>query len=153
MFQRIIVPVDGSPTANKALAVALQMANESKARVRIVHAIEGAAYSGGGMQTESFPSDMVGSIRQAAGKILDDAKALAAAAGVQAETELFDSFDGRLADVVSDAARDWPADLIVVGTHGRRGIGRILMGSGAEQIVRQASVPVLVIRAQGPAST
>jgi nucleotide-binding universal stress UspA family protein len=48
--------------------------------------------------------------------------------------------------VVSDAAKRWNADLIVVGTHGRRGVGRVLMGSGAEQIIRLAPVPVLVIR-------
>ena len=147
------MPVDGSDTANKALAMAVQMASESKGRVRIIHVIEGMVYSGGTVQTESFPVDMVGSVRAAGNKILNDAKALAAAAGVEVESELFDTFDGRLADVVSDAAKNWEADLIVVGTHGRRGIGRLLMGSGAEQIIRQASAPVLVIRAQGLTST
>ena len=60
---------------------------------------------------------------------------------------LYDNFGEHLADVVSEAAKLWNADLIVVGTHGRRGIGRVLMGSGAEQIIRMAPVPVLVIRA------
>ena len=151
MFYRIIVPVDGSETSHKALAMALQMAGESKGRVRIIHVIEGMAYSGGTVQTESFPGGLMASVREAGKKILEDAQALAAASGVEAETELFDTFDGRLADVVSDAATQWEADLIVVGTHGRRGIGRILMGSGAEQILRLASTPVLVIRAQAEA--
>jgi len=63
---------------------------------------------------------------------------------------LYDTPGQRLADAISDAALRWDADLIVVGTHGRHGIGRILMGSGAEQITRLAPVPVLVVRADAP---
>ena len=51
-----------------------------------------------------------------------------------------------MGETVANAARLWNADLIVVGTHGRRGVGRMLLGSGAEQIVRLAPVPVLVVR-------
>ena len=150
MFKRIIVPVDGSQTANKALTVALQMARDSGGCLRIIHVIEGSAYTSGAVQTESFPSDMMDSIRHAAGQILEEALSLSQPFGIEVDTKLFDTFDGRMADVVSDAATEWQADLIVVGTHGRRGIGRILMGSGADQILRQAPIPVLVIRAQEP---
>jgi nucleotide-binding universal stress UspA family protein len=52
----------------------------------------------------------------------------------------------RLAEVVNHEVQTYGADLIVLGTHGRRGIGRVLLGSGAEQIIRAAQVPVLVIR-------
>ena len=148
MFKRIVIPVDGSQTANKALVVALGMARDSGGSVRIIHVIEGTSYNSGAVQTASFPGDMVGAIRGAAGKILEEALALAQPFGVATDTKLFDTFDGRLADAVSNAATEWQADLIVVGTHGRRGIGRLLMGSGAEQIMRQAPIPVLVIRAQ-----
>jgi nucleotide-binding universal stress UspA family protein len=55
-----------------------------------------------------------------------------------------------LAEVVADAATRFKADLIVVGTHGRRGLGRMMLGSGAEQIIRLAPVPVLVIRHNEP---
>ena len=48
---------------------------------------------------------------------------------------------------MAEQARQWPADLIVIGTHGRRGVGRMLLGSDAEQIVRTAPVPVLLVRA------
>jgi nucleotide-binding universal stress UspA family protein len=51
---------------------------------------------------------------------------------------------------VADAARDWKADLVVVGSHGRRGLGRVLLGSGAEDILRLAPVPVLVVRTPAP---
>ena len=151
MFKRIIVPVDGSQTANKALTVALQMARDSGGCVRIIHVIEGTSYNSGAVQTTSFPGDMMASIRGAAAKILEDALVLAQPFGVTVDTKLLDTFDGRLADAVGDTATEWNADLIVVGTHGRRGIGRLLMGSGAEQIMRQSPLPVLVIRAQDPA--
>ena len=148
MFKRIVIPVDGSATSNKALMVALQMASETGGSVRIVHVIEGTNYSSSAMQTEGFAGGAMDSIRIAAQKILDEALALAQPFGVAVDTKLFDTFDGRLADAVGNAATEWQADLIVVGTHGRRGIGRMLMGSGAEQIMRQAPIPVLVIRAQ-----
>jgi nucleotide-binding universal stress UspA family protein len=64
---------------------------------------------------------------------------------------LFDKLGERLAETVANGAKDWGAELIVLGTHGRRGVGRLLMGSGAEQIIRLAPVPVLVVRDETPA--
>ena len=145
MYKRIVVPVDGSETAQKALVTALQMARESSGCVHLVHVVEGltpmtadpyGAYSG----------DVIEVMRQSGRKILDDALALARAEGVQADTQLFDNFGERLAEVVADSATRFKADLMVVGTHGRRGLGRVLMGSGAEQIIRLSPVPVLVLR-------
>jgi nucleotide-binding universal stress UspA family protein len=146
MYQRIVVPVDGSETANKALIAALQMARDAGGCVHLVHVVEGlspmaadpyGAYSG----------EFIEAMRQSGSKILGDALEVAQAAGVPADTELFDNFGDRLAEVVADAAVRFKADLLVVGTHGRRGVGRVLMGSGAEQIIRLSPVPVLVIRA------
>ena len=143
MYKRIVVPVDGSETAQKALTTALQMARESNGCVHLVHVVEGltpmaadpyGAYSG----------EVIEVMRQSGRKILDDA--LARAEGVQADTQLFDNFGARLAEVVADSATRFNADLMVVGTHGRRGLGRVLMGSGAEQIIRLSPVPVLVLR-------
>jgi nucleotide-binding universal stress UspA family protein len=117
--------------------------------VHLVHVVEGmtplaadpyGAYSG----------EVVEIMRQSGSKILEDALAVAKAAGVPAETELFDNFGERLAEVVADSATRFKADLIVVGTHGRRGLGRMMLGSGAEQIIRLAPVPVLVIRHNEP---
>ena len=145
MYQRILVPVDGSETATKAMIAALQMARDSDGQVHLVHVVEGmtpltadpyGAYSG----------EVIEIMRQSGSKILEDALVVAKAAGVPADTELFDNFGERLAEVVADAARRFNADLIVVGTHGRRGLGRMMLGSGAEQIIRLAPVPVLVIR-------
>ena len=145
MYQRILVPVDGSETATKAMITALQMARDSGGQVHLVHVVEGmtplaadpyGAYSG----------EVIEIMRQSGAKILEDALVVAKAAGVPADTELFDNFGERLAEVVADSATRFKADLIVVGTHGRRGLGRMMLGSGAEQIIRLAPVPVLVIR-------
>jgi nucleotide-binding universal stress UspA family protein len=127
------------------MVAALQMARDSGGKVHLVHVVEGitplaadpyGAYSG----------EVIEIMRQSGSKILEDALSVAKAAGVPTDTELFDNFGERLAEVVADAATRFKADLIVVGTHGRRGLGRMMLGSGAEQIIRLAPVPVLVIR-------
>jgi len=146
MYQRILVPVDGSATSNKALVAALQMARESGGRVRLIHVVEELAYLSGYEQYGGYSGELISVMRETGNKVLNDAMAIAQAAGVEADNLLFDNFGERLAEVVADAATQWNADLVVVGTHGRRGVGRMLLGSGAEQILRLASVPVLVIR-------
>lgn len=73
-------------------------------------------------------------------------KVAASATKVTADTLVIDRVGQRLGELVADVAGDWGADLIVLGTHGRRGIGRVLLGSGAEQIMRMSPVPVLMIR-------
>lgn len=93
-----------------------------------------------------YTGDLVDIMRESGTKLLDEAVARVQAAGVAADTVMFDNLGERLAETVAHAARDWGAELIVLGTHGRRGVGRLLMGSGAEQIIRLAPVPVLVVR-------
>ncbi len=149
MYQRIIVPVDGSQTSNQALATALGLARESGGRVRLVHVVEEMAYLTGYDQFGGYAGDLLKIMRETGTGILASGIAAAREAGVEAEEALYDNLGERLPEVVADEARRWNADLIVVGTHGRRGVGRILMGSGAEQIVRMAPVPVLVIRSTG----
>lgn len=146
MYQRILVPVDGSDSANKALVAALQMARESDGRVRLIHVVEEIAYLTGYELYGGYSGELVSAMRQAGTKILEDAMAIARSAGSEADSMLYDKPGERLAEVVADAAKEWNADLVVVGTHGRRGFGRMLLGSGAEQILRLSPLPVLVIR-------
>lgn len=145
MFKRILIPVDGSATSSKALSTALQMAKASGGAAQVVYALDELAYIGG----YEYSAELLAGARKEARKVLDDAMAMARAAGVAAEELLADKPGQRLGDAIAAAAKDWRADLVVVGTHGRRGIGRVLMGSGAEQIIRQAPAPVLVIRGEG----
>jgi nucleotide-binding universal stress UspA family protein len=61
---------------------------------------------------------------------------------------LVESIGGVAADLILEQAKDWHADMIVMGTHGRRGIFRLAMGSDAEQVVRGAGIPVLLVKGQ-----
>lgn len=143
MYKRILVTVDGSATSNKALTAALQLAREVRAQVRLLHALDEMAYFGG----IEYSGSVIEIARENAQKMLGDAAALAEAAGIDVDRKLVDQPGQRLGHTVCDEARAWQADLIVVGTHGRRGIERVLLGSGAEQVIRMAPVPVLVVRA------
>jgi nucleotide-binding universal stress UspA family protein len=86
-------------------------------------------------------------MREGGEQILAQAKRAAEDAGITTESALLDTLSARVSDLVVEQAVKWRADLIVIGTHGRRGVGRLLLGSDAEQIVRTAPVPVLLVRA------
>ena len=147
MYKRILVPVDGSETSNKALVAALQMAREGGGQVRLLHSLDELAYLTG----YEFGADILGIARDQAKKVMADALAMATSAGVPADTKLVETPGARLGEVVAEEARSWGADLVAVGTHGRRGFSRALLGSGAEQVLRLAPVPVLAVRGGEPA--
>jgi len=143
MFKRILVPVDGSETSNKALVAALQLARERDASVRVIHVLDELAYLTGYEYTATVLDDA----RKYAQKTVDDALAIAQSSGVPCDGKLLEAPGRRLGDVVAEEARALNADLVVVGTHGRRGMSRMLLGSGAEQVIRNCPAPVLVFRA------
>jgi len=95
----------------------------------------------------AYAGDVIPLMKEAGEKILEQARTLVAASGVKVDTLLFDSLATRVSDTVVEQAKAWDADLIVIGTHGRRGVKRLMLGSDAEQIVRMAPVPVLLVRA------
>lgn len=142
MFKRILVPVDGSETSTKALVAALQLARESGGRVRVMHALDELAFVSG----YGYAPELMQVARDHGARILQDAMDIARSSGVPADSRLVDVPGRRLGDLVAEEAQSWEADLVVAGTHGRRGIGGVLLGSGAEQVVRMAPTPVLTIR-------
>ncbi|HTQ73266.1 MAG TPA: universal stress protein [Burkholderiales bacterium] len=145
VYKRILVPVDGSPTSMAGLNEALRLARNQKARVRLVHIVDEVAIfasSEGGLNIEP----VIEALKSGGKRILARAAKLAAARGVRAETELFENATNRVADVLIGRARRWRADLIVMGTHGRRGVNRLVLGSDAELVVRNSPVPVLLVR-------
>jgi len=144
MYQRIMVPVDGSETSRKALQEAIKLAQLFHARLKLVHVVENArVFDAEGMVDYA-------ALREVATKggelILSRAKEMAEQAGVAAETALLESGGDRNENVIVSDARQWLAELIVIGTHGRSGISRLLFGSVAEGVVRGATMPVLLIR-------
>ena len=143
-FQKILVPVDGSSTSNKALDYALKLAKENHSQLRALHAIDELGY----LSSYEYSGELMATARKNGTQVLQNAVVAAQALNVPTDTKLVDQPGQRLGQTVADEAANWGADLIVVGTHGRRGVGRVLMGSGAEQIVRMATVPVLTVRGE-----
>ena len=149
MYQRILVPVDGSPTSNAGLAEATKLAKLTGARVRVLHVVDEMPFL---MSAEGYAAmaDVLTALKEAGQAVLEQARLTVYAAGIPVEATLFDSLSGRLCDRVAEQVQAWGADVIVLGTHGRRGVGRMLLGSDAEQIVRTATVPVLLVRGTPP---
>ena len=149
MYQRILVAVDGSPTANAGLREALKLAIDQKARLMIAHVVE-EPISMMAPEASTYIGEMIDTMRESGQDVVAKAVALAEKNGVKTETAVMESFSTVAADQILRQARKWKADLIVLGTHGRRGLRRLVLGSDAEQIVRSAEVPVLLVRAKEP---
>ncbi|BEP38314.1 universal stress protein (plasmid) [Variovorax sp. V59] len=149
LYSHVLVPLDGSPTAERGLQEAIRLAGELKARLRLLHVIDDFPMLAQMSTISSFEAGLQ-KMRQYGESVLAKAQAQATAAGLVAETVLREITAGRIADIVVEEAGKAACDLIVIGTHGRRGIGRALMGSDAEQILRSAPVPVLLVRQEKP---
>ena len=146
MYKHILVAVDGSSTSDLALQEAAKLTKELKAQLRIMAVVEEVILTG-----EAEYVDLT-EIRKAVisygQEALNKAKIIAHDLGVEAETKLIETkrFGDRITDIIAREADAWPADLIVIGTHGRHGFSHLLLGSVAEGVIRLATKPVLVIR-------
>lgn len=147
-YKRILVPVDGSPTSNAGLREAIALARAQGAQLQLVHVVDQHSLVMMGGEAIVHMDEMMAGLTRAGQAVLRKAKALAGKSGVDASTVLLETLTGPAADAIVRQAKKWRADLMVVGTHGRRGIRRLVMGSDAEQIVRSSPVPVLLVRAQ-----
>ncbi len=145
MYGKILVPVDGSGTSTCGLGEAIKVAKNFGGRIRLVHVVNefiiDGVYSPG-----MYAADVFQSLRDTGKTILADAEALVRQSGVEVDSVLLESIGGPAADFIIAEAKQWAADLIVMGTHGRRGLARLAMGSDAEQVVRAMTVPVLLVR-------
>lgn len=144
MYQRIMVAVDGSDTAGRGLQEAINLARDQKARLAIVHVIDLVVVYGAGQ----FPGSYIDATREFGRNTIEQARKTAQAAGIEPEMQSPEIITTgyHVADTIAQLATDWKADLLVVGTHGRRGVSRLLIGSVAERIVRVAPCPLLLVR-------
>jgi nucleotide-binding universal stress UspA family protein len=147
MYKKILVPVDGSDTSNRALEEAIKLAKEQQAALRLIHVLdETTVYM---MAETPYPiADYLKMIREVGQKVLSACATTAAEAGLKVDTRLvvIERLAQRICDAVNEEAKRWPADLIVIGTHGRRGFNHLLLGSVAEGVIRLATNPVLICR-------
>ena len=145
MYRRILVPVDGSTTSNLALDEAIGLPKGRQAGLRVVHVVDTINLN---VDSMAEMADIAEPLRESGRKLLREAEPRARRARVKVETDLLEiqKFADRISDLVVKDAATWRADVIVMGTHGRRGLNRLLLGSVADSVVRVSPVPVLLIR-------
>jgi nucleotide-binding universal stress UspA family protein len=146
MYKRILVAIDGSANAANALEHAAALASGLSASLRLIHVVDMGLMPYGpeiGLDIDA----LLEARYAAAEKVLADARDSVQAPGVAVETKLVDTAlpTVHVATTIAEAAASWPADLVVLGTHGRRGVERWLLGSVAEGVARRSTVPVLLV--------
>jgi len=145
MYEKILVPIDGSPTALRGFEEAVALARALKSKLLLLHAIDVFPIA-----VEMVPAtnwdDILDGLRKHGQSLLDTGCRTAADHGVAAESRLVEARTERVADTIVKEAQDAGCDLVVMGTHGRRGFNRVMMGSDAELVVRHCPIPVLLVR-------
>ncbi|MCA7951487.1 universal stress protein [Burkholderia seminalis] len=150
MYTTIMVATDGSPTANQALDAGLRMAKVCGARLFAVFVVDKSALLACRGRIE--PEALLDEIRRHGAAILRDADRTIARAAVNGETDLVETDFGQdVAERLQRYVVDHSIDLAVVGTHGRRGVRRLVLGSVAERFLRASRCPVLLVRGEDAA--
>ena len=152
MYQRILVPIDGSPTSDRGLDEAIALARITGGSIRLVNILDDLVFTTGFETGATYTRTVLPALRQHSERILAAGRQRVTAASVAVDALTIECFARRPCDVIVEAAVQWPADVIVIGTHGRRGVNRMMLGSDAEQVVRMAPVPVLLVRSAGKAA-
>ena len=146
MYTRILVAVDGSPTSEHALRHAIGLAKVLSAALRVVHVVDMGVLP---LAPElAIDIGAITKARRAAGEqVLNAARDVCRASGTEADIRLLETATPiqRIAAVLATEAAAWPADLLVLGTHGRTGVERLLVGSVAEGAMRVSRVPLLLV--------
>ncbi|HET19206.1 MAG TPA: universal stress protein [Chromatiales bacterium] len=146
MFKRILVAVDGSATSEQALSHAMDLARSHGAQMLVLHVVEEVFLNVGEEIVD--PRALWQAMSVGGQKTLERFVEQVKAAGLSTESRLIELRDlgETVAGSIVSEAEAWGADLIVLGTHGRRGWRRLLLGSTAEEVARMAKTPVLLIR-------
>lgn len=145
MYKRILVPMDGSPASGQGLREAINLARDQGAEILLLHVVDEWPVAAGDIAAVNLDAGSK-AMREAGAELLKKAEAQVRKAGVSVETALLEELGTPVGECIVRRAREWPADLIVCGTHGRQGMSRLLLGSSAEYIVRHTPVPVLLVR-------
>jgi nucleotide-binding universal stress UspA family protein len=149
MYQRILVPVDGSATSERGLREAVKLASGQNTRLLFLHVVDDYTTLSE-MTSAAGYEEMLKRLRQYGLDVLSRAKHEAEAASIHCETLLREVTGKRVADVIVEQAGQHACDAIVMGTHGRRGFTRMTLGSAAEGVARVSPVPVLLVRMDDP---
>lgn len=140
MYSRILVPTDGSAEVERAIEHALDLAEAHGATVHALYVVNTASYAGLPMETAWEGVDEL--LRSDAQSAVEHVRELAEARSIPVETSIVEGTPSRC--IVREAENNH-CDLVVMGTHGRGGIDRLLLGSVAEKVVRASTLPVLTV--------
>lgn len=147
MFKKILVATDGSELSGKATAAAIDLARLASAELvalTVAQRYMESYYEGALTLDPERAREVEGTWRVQGQKVVDAVRAQAAAQGVNCRAEVRQS--GMVAEAVIKAANELGCDLIVMASHGRRGIGRVLLGSETQHVLTHSQIPVLVLR-------
>ncbi len=144
LFQRILVPLDGSPPSDAALARAIALASACGAAVTVAMVYDPYPYIGAAAEYASYPIELAEDLRREAEQTVAAARNTAEAAGLQVASRVLDS--PRVWRAILDLAEAEKADLIVMGSHGRSGLDKLVMGSVTQRVLQHTRLPVLVVR-------
>jgi len=148
MYRQILVALDGSTVADQALEHAIRLARLASAKIVVIYVVEypSTLYTSEVFDVEPFHIAMVDEAKA----VLDKAKLRLDRAGVVGEVRTIDSgsIGKSIAEEIENAVTNLDIDLVIMGTHGRRGFQRLMLGSVAEAFVRRSPVPVMLIPAR-----
>ena len=145
MYKKILVPLDGSQTSARGFEEAVALARLTQASLVLLHVVDTMAVAIN-IEPPTTWQDITNGLRKRGQSLLDRARTTAAEHGLAWEVRLIEGRVERVADTIVNEARDLDCDLVVMGTHGRRGFSHVLLGSDAERVLRQCPVPVLLVR-------
>ena len=144
MFNHILVPIDGSTTALLAMSKAAELAKAFGSTVTLVYVIDPYPFTGVGAEFAYGPIQYLDTAKAEAAAAVDVARAALQAFGVAARTQVQEGHVVHRG--ILDAARDLGVDLIVMGSHGRRGIEKLVLGSVTQRVLGHTHLSVLVVR-------
>ena len=147
MYRKILVPVDGSETSTLGLQEAIKLSKTGGATLKAIHVVNDLTLVNTAYLPQSYYDQTIAALRQGGKKVLESAQATARESGTELQIELLDTVGGPAGQII-EHAKTWGADLIVMGTHGRRGLRRLALGSDAEMVLRASPVPVLFVRGE-----
>lgn len=148
MYSRILVPVDGSPTSRLALDEAVKLASQGDATIVLLHVVEDLKHCTGFESPQAFVHDIHPRYLSDCQALLDTIKAELKDCCGHVDTVLVEPVNQAVSEVIVTQAQLLRADLIILGTHGRKGFNRLMLGSDAERVARTAPVPVMLVRSQ-----
>ncbi|MCC7082079.1 MAG: universal stress protein [Burkholderiales bacterium] len=146
MYRRILVPVEGGAASEAGQTQAIGLAKTEGARLLFLNVLDETLGLGSEGVGYAQMNDVLRIMRERGEKFVENGISFAGKKGVRAQGCVLPTRGRRVSDVILDEARRWHADLIVMGTHGRRGFNRLLLGSDAERVLHDTPVPLLLVR-------